>query len=202
MIIPHIIEQTPRGERVYDIYSRLLKDRIIFLGAPIDDFYANLIIAQMLFLEAENPEKDISLYLNTPGGSVPSGLAVFDCMNYIKSDVSTICLGMAASMGALLLSAGTRGKRFALPNSRVLLHQPMGGFTGQASDIAIQAKEIIRIKKTITEILSENTGNDLNTMKESIERDFYMSAREALEFGIIDSIYEKSKNHNIDIKGN
>jgi len=146
MIIPHIIEQTPKGERVYDIYSRLLKDRIIFVGAPIDDACANVIIAQMLFLEAENPEKDVILYLNTPGGSVPAGLAIYDCINYIKCNVVTTCLGMAASMGAVLLASGTKGKRFALPNSRILLHQPMGGFTGQTSDIAIQAKEIIRIK--------------------------------------------------------
>jgi len=189
MIIPHIIEQTPKGERVYDIYSRLLKDRIIFVGSPIDDACANVIIAQMLFLEAENPEKDVILYLNTPGGSVPAGLAIYDCINYIKCNVVTTCLGMAASMGAVLLASGTKGKRFALPNSRILLHQPMGGFTGQTSDIAIQAKEIIRIKNLLASILSEKTGKDEKTIKESTERDFYMTAQEAREFGIIDTVY-------------
>ncbi len=199
MIVPHIVEQTPKGERVYDIYSRLLKDRIIFVGTAIDDMTANLIIAQLLFLEAENPEKDIMIYINTPGGSVASGLAIYDSMNYIKCNVSTICLGMAASMGAVLLAAGTHGKRFALPNSRILLHQPMGGFTGQTTDIAIQAKEIIRIKETLSGILAEKTGKDIEVIKESTERDFYMSAEEALEFGIIDKIYS-AKASVIDMK--
>lgn len=190
MIIPTVIEQTPKGERAYDIYSRLLKDRIIFLGAPIDDNVANIIIAQLLFLEAENPEKDISLYLNTPGGSVAAGLAIYDCINYIKCDVSTICIGMAASMGGILLAAGTKGKRFSLPNSRILLHQPMGGFTGQASDVAIQAKEILRIKEVLTKILSDQCGQDSNRIKDLLERDFYMTAEEALEFGLIDKVYK------------
>ena len=192
MIIPHIIEQTPKGERIYDIYSRLLKDRIIFLGTPIDDICANIIIAQLLFLEAENPEKDISLYINSPGGSVHAGLAIYDCMNYIKNDVSTICLGIAASMAAVLLSAGAKGKRFALPNSRILLHQPMGGFTGQTSDIAIQAKEIIRIKNLLTQILSESSGKDKTTIKDLTERDFYMTADEAVEFGLLDKVFKKN----------
>lgn len=191
MIVPHIIEQTPKGERVYDIYSRLLKDRIIFIGSPIDDFVANLIIAQMLFLEAENPEKDIMIYLNTPGGSIASGLAIYDCMHYVRCDVSTICFGMCASMGAVLLASGTKGKRFALPNSRIMLHQPMGGFTGQATDIAIQAKEIIRLKKLLTEIVSKHTGQDVATITDATDRDFYMTADEALNYGVIDKIYTK-----------
>lgn len=190
MIIPTVIEQTPKGERAYDIYSRLLKDRIIFLGAPIDDNVANIIIAQLLFLEAENPEKDIALYLNTPGGSVAAGLAIYDCINYIKCDVSTICLGMAASMGGILLAAGTKGKRFSLPNSRILLHQPMGGFTGQASDVAIQAKEILRIKDVLTKILSQQTGQEADKIRELLERDFYMTSDEAKEFGLIDKVYD------------
>jgi ATP-dependent Clp protease protease subunit len=201
MIIPTIIEQTPKGERAYDIYSRLLKDRIIFLGHPIDDTVANIIIAQLLYLDAENPEKDIMIYLNTPGGSVAAGLAIYDCMNYLKCDVSTICLGMAASMGGILLAAGAEGKRFALPHSRIMLHQPMGGFTGQASDVAIQAKEILRIKEVLSGILAERTKKDVDTIKEALERDFYLTSQEALDFGIIDKVYQNS-GEPVDIKNN
>jgi ATP-dependent Clp protease protease subunit len=187
-LVPIVVEQTQRGERAYDIYSRLLKDRIIFIGSPIDDVISNLVIAQLLFLEAEEPTQDIYLYINSPGGIVTSGLAVYDTMQYIKPDVSTICIGQAASMGALLLAAGTKGKRFALPHARIMLHQPAGGFQGQATDIDIQAKEILRMKETLDNILSRHSGNDVETIKRDIDRDFFMSGDEAKEYGIIDEV--------------
>ncbi|GMW00260.1 MAG: ATP-dependent Clp protease proteolytic subunit [Candidatus Hydrogenedentota bacterium] len=186
-----IYEQTSRGERPYDIYSRLLADRIIFMGMPIDDYVANYIIAQMLFLEAEDPDKDIQLYVNSPGGSVTAGLAIYDTMQYIKPEVSTICLGQAASMGAVLMAAGTKGKRFALPYSRFLLHQPMGGIRGQASDIEIQAREIVRIGEMIDEILVRHTGQPVDVIRRDSDRDFFMGAREALEYGLIDEVLER-----------
>lgn len=183
-----IYEQTSRGERPYDIYSKLLADRIVFLGMPIDDYVANYIIAQMLYLEAEDPDKDIQLYINTPGGSVTAGLAIYDTMQYIKPDVSTICLGQAASMGAVLMSAGTKGKRFALPYSRFLLHQPMGGIRGQAADVDIQAREIVRIGEMIDDILVRHTGQPLDVIRRDSERDFFMGAAEAKEYGLVDEI--------------
>jgi len=183
-----VVEQTNRGERAFDIYSRLLKDRIIFLGGPIDDHVANLVIAQLLFLESEDPDKDIHLYINSPGGVIYSGLAIYDTIQYIKADVSTICVGMAASMGALLLSAGTKGKRFALPNSRIMIHQPLGGAQGQASQIEIQAKEILLLKTKINEILHHTTGQPLEKIEQDTDRDFYMSAKAAVEYGIIDGV--------------
>lgn len=186
-----IYEQTSRGERPYDIYSRLLADRIIFLGMPIDDYVANFIIAQLLFLEAEDPDKDIQLYINSPGGSVTAGLAIYDTMCYIKPDVSTICLGQAASMGAVLLAAGARGKRLALPYSRFLLHQPMGGVRGQASDIEIQANEIVRIGEMIDEILAKHTGQSLEIIKRDSDRDFFMGAKEAKAYGLVDEILSR-----------
>ncbi|MCD6451464.1 MAG: ATP-dependent Clp endopeptidase proteolytic subunit ClpP [Acidobacteria bacterium] len=192
-LIPMVIEQTSRGERAYDIYSRLLKDNIIFIGAPIDDNLANLVIAQMLFLEAENPDKDISLYINSPGGVVTAGLAIYDTMKFVKPDVSTICIGQAASIAALLLAAGAKGKRFALPNSRVVIHQPMGGAQGQASDIDIQAREIVRLKKRLNEILVEHTGQSLSKIERDTDRDFIMTAAQAKEYGIIDEIIEKRR---------
>jgi len=190
-LIPMVIEQTGRGERAYDIYSRLLKDRIIFLGTPIDDNIANLIIAQLLFLEAEDPEKDIYLYINSPGGVVTSGLAIYDTMQYIKPDVCTICLGQAASMGAVLLAAGAPGKRFALPHSRIMIHQPLGGFQGQAKDIEIHAKEILKLKKMLNEILSQHTGQSVRKIEKDTDRDFFMSAEEAKDYGLIDKVLYK-----------
>ncbi|MBN2282433.1 MAG: ATP-dependent Clp endopeptidase proteolytic subunit ClpP [Deltaproteobacteria bacterium] len=190
-LIPMVIEQDGRGERAFDIYSRLLKDRIIFLGSAIDDAISNLIIAQMLYLESEDPDKEICFYLNSPGGIVSAGLAIYDTMQYIKPPVCTICMGQAASMGALLLAAGTRGKRYALPNSRILIHQPLGGSQGQASDIAIQAKEILRIKQEINRILSEHTGQLIDKIEKDTERDYYMSSQEAKEYGIIDEVIVK-----------
>jgi len=187
-LIPMVIEQSSRGERAYDIYSRLLKDRIIFLGTPINDEIANLLIAQFLFLESDDPEKDINFYINSPGGVVTAGLAVYDTMKYIKPDVTTVCIGQAASMGAVLLAAGTRGKRYSLPNARILIHQPMGGFQGQASDIAIQAKEILRMKETLNQILVEHTGKDIERIQTDTDRDFFMSGLEAKEYGIIDHV--------------
>ena len=187
-LIPMVIEQTGRGERSYDIYSRLLKDRIIFLGTPIYDAIANLTIAQMLFLASEDPKKDISLYLNTPGGSVTAGMAIYDTMKYIPTDVSTICIGQAASMGALLLAGGAAGKRQALPNSRMLLHQPMGGIGGQAADMEIHAREIIKIRQQLDEILAADTGQPLDRIRQDTERDFFMSSEEAKEYGLIDEI--------------
>ncbi len=190
-LVPIVIEQTPRGERAYDIYSRLLKDRIILLGFPIDDHIANLVVAQLLFLESEDPEKDIYLYINTPGGSVTAGMAIYDTMQYIKPDVVTICVGQAASMGAVLLSAGAKGKRYALPHSRIMIHQPIGGIQGQATDIIIHAEEIKRIKKMLNEILSKHTGQPLEKIEKDVERDYFMSAEEAKDYGIVDKVIEK-----------
>ena len=190
--VPYVIEQTGRGgERSYDIYSRLLKDRIIFLGTEVDDHVANVICAQLLFLEADDPEKDISLYINSPGGVVTAGMAIFDTMNYIKPDVSTICLGQAASMGAFLLAAGAKGKRYAVPNARVMIHQPSGGSRGQATDILIQTNEILRMKENLNKILSERTGQPLEKISQDTERDFFMSSAEAKEYGLIDNVFEK-----------
>jgi len=191
MLVPIVVEQTNRGERAYDIYSRLLKDRIIFLGAPIDDVFANLIIAQLLFLEAEDPEKDINLYINSPGGSVTAGLGIYDTMQYVKPPINTICLGQAASMGALLLTAGTKGKRFALPNARVMIHQPMGGFQGQATEIDIHAREILKIRERLNEIMAKHTGQSIEKIENDTDRNFFMSPEEAKVYGIIDEIYEK-----------
>jgi len=192
-LIPIVIEQTPRGERAYDIYSRLLKDRIIFVGQPIGDDLANVIIAQLLFLESEEPTKDIYIYLNSPGGLVSAGLAIYDTMKYVKPDISTVCLGQAASMAALLLAAGTEGKRFALPNSRILLHQPMGSFYGQATDIEIQAKEILRLKERLNQILAKHTDQPVERIAQDTERDFYMSGDEAREYGLIDEVIMERK---------
>ena len=186
--VPVVIEQSSKGERSFDIFSRLLRERIIFLGTPIDDMVANLIVAQMLLLDSENPEKDIMLYINSPGGSVTAGLAIYDTMQHIRADVSTICLGQAASMGAFLLSSGTPGKRLALPHSRVLIHQPLGGAQGQATDIEIQAAEIIRIKKSLNEILAKNTGQSIKKIEKDTDRDYIMTPEEALEYGMIDKV--------------
>ena len=188
MLVPIVIEQTNRGERAYDIYSRLLKDRIIFLGAPIDDIFANLIIAQLLFLEAEDPEKDINLYINSPGGSVTAGLGIYDTMQYVKPAINTICLGQAASMGAFLLTAGTKGKRYALPNARVMIHQPMGGFQGQATEIDIHAREILKIRERLNEIMTKHTGQPLDKIALDTERDYFMSSEEAKRYGLIDEV--------------
>lgn len=188
MLIPMVIESTNRGERAYDIYSRLLKDRIIFLGAPIDDVFSNLIIAQLLFLEAEDPEKDINLYINSPGGSVTAGLGIYDTMQYVKPPITTICLGQAASMGALLLAAGTKGKRYALPNARVMIHQPMGGFQGQATEIDIHAREILKIRERLNQIMAEHTGQSLEKISQDTERDYFMSGTEARDYGLIDEV--------------
>ena len=187
-LIPMVVEQSNRGERAYDIFSRLLKDRIIFIGSAIDNEIANLIVAQLLFLESEDPEKDISFYINSPGGVVTAGMAIYDTIQYIKSDVATVCIGQAASMGALLLTAGAKGKRFALPNARIMIHQPMGGAQGQATDIKIQATEILRMKDTLNEILSLHTGQDIEKISEDTDRDFFMSAEQATEYGIIDRV--------------
>ncbi|MDL1870920.1 ATP-dependent Clp endopeptidase proteolytic subunit ClpP [Deltaproteobacteria bacterium PRO3] len=187
-LIPMVVEQTHRGERAYDIYSRLLKDRIVFLGTPVNDDVSNLIIAQLLFLESEDPEKDIYLYINSPGGSVTAGMAIYDTMQYVKPDVSTICVGQAASMGAVLLAAGAHGKRYALPNSRILIHQPMGGFQGQATDIDIQAREILRLREILNGILSKHTKQSLKKLQQDTERDYFMSGEEAKEYGIIDQV--------------
>ncbi len=192
-LVPMVIEQTNRGERSFDIYSRLLKDRIIFLGEEVNDVTASLVVAQMLFLEAEDPDKDISLYINSPGGSITSGMAIYDTMQYIKCDVSTICIGMAASMGAFLLAAGAKGKRFALPNSEIMIHQPLGGMQGQATDIKIHADRIIKIKHTLNTILSERTGKSLEQITNDTERDNFMTAFEAKEYGLIDEVIEKRK---------
>jgi ATP-dependent Clp protease protease subunit len=192
-IIPIVIEQTGRAERAYDIYSRLLKDRIIFVGTGIDDNVANIVIAQLLFLQTEDPEKDIHLYVNSPGGIVSSGLAIYDTMQYVKPDIATYCIGQAASMGALLLCAGTKGKRFALPNSRIMLHQPMGGFHGQATDVEIHAREILRMKETLNNILSFHTGQTLEKIQTDTDRDFFMSGEEAKEYGIVDDVISSIK---------
>lgn len=191
MLIPMVIEQTGRGERAYDIYSRLLKERIVFIGTPIDDNIASLVVAQLLYLEAEDPDKDINLYINSPGGVVTAGLAIYDTMKYIKPDVNTICIGQAASMGAILLAAGTKGKRFALPNSRIMIHQPLGGVQGQATDIEIHAREILKIKRRLNEILVEATGQTLKKIEKDTDRNFFMSAEEAKEYGLIDEVLEK-----------
>jgi len=188
MLIPMVIEQSNRGERAYDIYSRLLKDRIIFIGEPIDDNFANLVIAQLLFLEAEDPEKDINLYVHSPGGMVTAGLAIYDTMQYIKPAIATICVGQAASMGTVLLAAGTKGKRYALPNARVMIHQPSGGFQGQATDIRIQAEEIIKVRKRLDEILAKHSGQSLEKIHHDSERDYFMSAEEAQAYGLVDEV--------------
>ncbi len=185
---PYVIEQTPKGERQYDIYSRLLLDRIIFVGSEINDTVSNLVVAQLLFLEADAPEKDIHMYINSPGGVVTAGFAIYDTMRYIKADVCTYCVGQASSMGAFLLAGGTKGKRFAMPNSRIMLHQPIGGFNGQATDIEIHSKEILRTRESINKILAENTGKDIKTISRDTDRDFFMSAAEALDYGVIDKI--------------
>lgn len=190
-MIPIVVEKSSRGERAYDIYSRLLKDRIVFAGFPIDDNVSNLIIAQMLFLEAEDPEKDINLYINCPGGVVTSGLAIYDTIQYIKCPVSTICIGQAASMAALLLGAGTKGKRFALPHARIMIHQPLGGVQGQATDIDIQAREILRMREIINDILVRHTGQTLDSVKKDTDRDFFMSAEQAQDYGLIDEVISK-----------
>jgi len=187
-LVPIVVEQTGRGERAYDIYSRLLKDRIVFIGSGVDDLIANLVIAQMLFLQMEDPSKDINIYIHSPGGSVTAGLAIYDTMQFVKSDVATYCIGQAASMGALLLSAGTKGKRFSLPNSRIMVHQPWGGAQGAASDISIQAQEILRLKDTLNEILAHHTGQPLDKVKQDTDRDFFMSADEAKAYGIVDEV--------------
>lgn len=192
-LVPMVVEQTNRGERSYDIYSRLLKDRIIFLGTAIDDTVANLVIAQLLFLEAEDPDKDISVYINSPGGSISAGMAIFDTMQYIRSDVSTICVGMAASMGAFLLAAGQKGKRFALPNAEVMIHQPLGGMQGQATDIEIHARRLIAMKESLNRILAERTGQKLDKIEKDVERDYFMTAKEAMEYGIIDEVISHPK---------
>ncbi len=190
-LVPMVVEQTSRGERAYDIYSRLLKDRIIFIGTPVNDMIANLIIAQLLFLESEDPDKDINLYINTPGGEVYSGMAIYDTIQYIKPDVSTICVGLAASLGAVLLAAGTKGKRFALPNSRIMVHQPLGGARGQAVDIEIHAREILRIRESLNRILSRHTGQPEERIAKDTDRDFFMSAEAAVEYGLVDAVLEK-----------
>ncbi len=190
-LVPTVIEQTNRGERAYDIYSRLLNDRIVFLSDEVNDVTASLVVAQLLFLEAQNPEKDICLYINSPGGSVSAGLAIYDTMNYIKCDVSTICIGMAASMGAFLLSSGTKGKRLALPNSEIMIHQPLGGMKGQASDIKIHADHIIKTRETLNRILSENTGKPLDIIEKDTDRDNFLTAAQAAEYGLIDKVITK-----------
>lgn len=192
-VLPMVIEQTPKGERAYDIYSRLLKERIIFVGGVVDDDIANMIIAQILFLQAEDKDKESYMYINSPGGVVTAGLAIYDTMQYVDTPISTICLGQAASMGALLLSAGDKGKRFALPNSRIMIHQPLGGAQGQATDIEIQTQEILRIKKALNEIISRHTGQPLEKIIKDTDRDFYMSAEEAIKYGIVDEILEAKK---------
>jgi ATP-dependent Clp protease protease subunit len=190
-MVPMVIEQSGRGERAYDIYSRLLKERVIFLVGPVNDQSANLVVAQLLFLESENPDKDISFYINSPGGSVSAGMAIFDTMNFIKSDVSTLCIGMAASMGAFLLSAGAKGKRFALPNSKIMIHQPLGGTQGQATEIEIHAREILKTRDQLNKILAERTGQPLEKIERDTERDYYLSAAESAEYGLIDKVIDK-----------
>ena len=187
-LVPMVVEQTPRGERAFDIYSRLLKERVIFITGPIEDYMANLIVAQLLFLEAENPDKDINVYINSPGGSITSGMSIYDTMTYIKPDISTLCIGQAASMGAILLAGGTSGKRFALPNSRIMIHQPLGGFQGQASDFEIHAKEILSMKKKLNEILAFHTGKEFDQLEKDTERDNFMNGEEAKEYGLIDKV--------------
>jgi ATP-dependent Clp protease protease subunit len=202
MLIPMVIEQTNRGERAYDIYSRLLKDRILFIGTAINDDVSNLIIAQLLFLEAEDPEKDINVYINSPGGLVTAGLAIYDTMQYVKPSLTTICVGQAASMGALLLTAGTKGKRYALPNARIMIHQPSGGFQGQATDIGIQAEEIIKIRKRMDEIMAKHCNQSLEKVHHDSERDFFMSSEEAKAYGLIDEVISRAPKPLKDVKGN
>lgn len=192
-LVPMVVEQTSRGERSYDIFSRLLKDRIIMLSGEINDTVSNLVVAQLLFLESEDPDKDIYLYINSPGGSITSGMAIYDTMQYIKPDVSTICIGMAASMGSFLLSSGAKGKRFALPNSEIMIHQPLGGFQGQATDFDIHAKRILKIKESLNKILSENTNQPLEKIKSDVERDYFMSADEAMNYGLVDKVITKNE---------
>ena len=192
-LVPMVIEQTPRGERSYDIYSRLLKERVIFIVGPIEDHMANLVVAQLLFLESENPDKDISLYINSPGGSVTAGLAIYDTMQFIKPDISTLCIGQAASMGAVLLAAGEKGKRFSLPHSRVMIHQPLGGFQGQASDIEIHAKEILKIREQLNQLLANHTGQNFETIDNDTERDNFMGSEEAAKYGLIDEVLDTRK---------
>ena len=190
-LVPMVVEQTPRGERAFDIYSRLLKERVIFITGPIEDHMANLVVAQLLFLEAENPEKDINIYINSPGGAVTSGMSIYDTMSYIKPDISTLCIGQASSMGAILLTGGTKGKRFALPNSRIMIHQPLGGFQGQATDIEIHAQEILKIRTKLNEILSQHSGKDIDKVSQDTERDNFMSGDEAVKYGLIDKVIDK-----------
>ncbi len=192
-LVPMVIEQTPRGERSFDIYSRLLKERVIFIVGPIEDHMANLVVAQLLFLESENPDKDISLYINSPGGSVTAGLAIYDTMQFIKPHISTLCIGQAASMGAVLLAAGEKGKRFSLPHSRVMIHQPLGGYQGQASDIDIHAKEILKIREQLNQLLSNHTGQSIETIDKDTERDNFMGAETAVEYGLIDEVLNTRK---------
>lgn len=187
-LVPMVVEQTPRGERAFDIYSRLLKERVIFITGPIEDYMANLIVAQLLFLEAENPDKDINVYINSPGGAITSGMSIYDTMTYIKPDISTLCIGQAASMGAILLAGGTEGKRFALPNSRIMIHQPLGGFQGQASDFEIHAKEILSMKKKLNEILAFHTGKEVDQIEKDTERDNFMNGEKAKDYGLIDKV--------------
>ncbi len=196
-IVPIVIEQTGRSERAYDIYSRLLKDRIIFVGTVIDDYVANVVIAQLLFLQTEDPDKDIHIYINTPGGIVSSGLAIYDTMQYVKPAIATYCIGQAASMGSLLLAAGTKGKRYALPHSRIMLHQPMGGFQGQATDIEIHAREILRVKETLNRILANHTGQTIEKIQADTDRDFFMSGEEAKEYGIVDEVIRSAKDEKV-----
>ena len=193
MLIPYVVDQTGNGERSYDIYSRLLEDRIVFISGEITDATANTVVAQLIYLEAKNPEKDICVYINSPGGSVSAGMAIYDTMKYVKCDVSTICIGLAASMGAFLLAAGTKGKRFSLPNSEIMIHQPLGGAQGQASDIEITAKHIMRTKKKMIEMLSKNSGQPVKKVEKDVDRDYYMSAKEAVEYGIVDKIITREK---------
>ncbi|OEU76881.1 MAG: ATP-dependent Clp endopeptidase, proteolytic subunit ClpP [Desulfobacterales bacterium C00003060] len=206
-LIPIVVEQTSRGERAYDIYSRLLKDRIVFLGTPVTDEIANLLIAQFLFLESEDPDKDINFYINSPGGMVNAGLAIYDTLRYVKPDICTLCMGQAASMGAVLLAAGTEGKRYGLPNARVLIHQPMGSFQGQATDVAIQAKEILRMRETLNEILAFHANQDIERIRNDTDRDFFMSSQEAKDYGILDHVIsqreaaQNSKDRKTDIGG-
>ena len=198
-LVPMVVEQTARGERAYDIYSRLLKERVIFMVGPVDDYMANVVVAQMLFLEADNPEKDISLYINSPGGVVTAGLAIYDTMRFIKPDVSTICVGQACSMGAFLLAAGAKGKRYALPNSRVMIHQPSGGAQGQATDIAIQAKEILYLREKLNREMAANTGKAFEQIERDVERDFFMAAEDAKSYGIVDAVLERRPDDTVQV---
>ena len=190
-LVPMVIEQTPRGERSFDIYSRLLKERVIFLSGPVEDYMSNLIVAQLLFLESENPEKDISIYINSPGGSISAGLAIYDTMQFISPSISTLCIGQAASMGAILLAGGEKGKRFALPNSRIMIHQPLGGFQGQASDFEIHAKEILHMKKVVNEILAKHTGQTIKKIEKDTDRDNFLDTSAAIDYGLVDSVLDK-----------